>query len=346
MKISVLYTPAPANAPPDDRDGEVQRDFVSGVLRELGHTVSHVPFTLDLPRVVERLEALRPACVLNLVESVAGLDRLIHLAPSVLDAMGMPYTGAPLAAMLLTTNKVVAKRVLHAQGLPTPEWWERGGRAMGRPAGGAGAVRAIVKPVWNHGSVGIDDRSVFDGEDMDAWVGLIEAREGEEVFAERFIEGREFNLSLLASDKGVRVLPPAEMTFRGYPRGKPAIVGYEAKWAAGSFEETHTVRRFDLPPTDAGLASRLGDIAERCWSLFGMRGYARVDFRVDGDGRPYVLEVNANPCLAPDAGFLAAADQAGLRPGDAVAAIVEDAVRTAPGQARPLPAREPVTCFA
>ena len=74
----------------------------------------------------------------------------------------------------------------------------------------------------------------------------------------------------------------------------------------------HTVRRFDFPAQDGALLAELRRVAAQCWNAFGLRGYARVDFRVDAENRPFVLEVNANPCLSPDAGFAAAAARAGL----------------------------------
>ena len=148
---------------------------------------------------------------------------------------------------------------------------------------------------------------------------------GGECFAEAYIEGREFNLSLLASEdsKGrpvsvgrgkpcPEVLPPAEIRFDSYPAGKVRVVGYRSKWDEDSFEFTHTPRSFDFPDCDNALLVDLKDLALRCWELFDLRGYARVDFRVDGAGRPWILEVNANPCLSPDAGFAAAAARAGL----------------------------------
>ena len=96
------------------------------------------------------------------------------------------------------------------------------------------------------------------------------------------------------------------------PPGKPRIVDYAAKWHAGSFEFCNTVRRFEFDAADRPLLARLEDVAKACWRLFGLRGYARVDFRVDAAGRPWVLEVNVNPCLSPDAGFAAAAARRGL----------------------------------
>ena len=150
-------------------------------------------------------------------------------------------------------------------------------------------------------------------------------RLGGEVFAEAYIAGREFNLSVLAGPDGPEVLPPAEIHFVDYPDDRPRIVGYRAKWDSDSFEYHHTPRSFDFPPPDAPLLAELCRLARACWDLFGLRGYARVDFRVDETGQPWVLEINANPCLSPDAGFGAAAERAGLSFPAVIARILADA---------------------
>ena len=131
-------------------------------------------------------------------------------------------------------------------------------------------------------------------------------------FAEAFVEGREFNLSLLDGPAGPEVLPPAEIRFVNFPAGRPHIVDYDAKWVEGAFGYANTPRSFDFPEADAILLVYLRKLALACWQAFGLAGYARVDFRVDRRGRPWILEVNTNPCLAPDAGFAAAAQRAGI----------------------------------
>ncbi|HBB18312.1 MAG TPA: D-alanine--D-alanine ligase, partial [Syntrophus sp. (in: bacteria)] len=97
-----------------------------------------------------------------------------------------------------------------------------------------------------------------------------------------------------------------------------------SKWEEGSFEFNHTPRSFTFPETDAPLLLRLKELALRCWNLFDLRGYARVDFRVDKEGRPWILEVNANPCLSPDAGFLAATLHANLTFEEVLERIIGD----------------------
>jgi D-alanine-D-alanine ligase len=135
---------------------------------------------------------------------------------------------------------------------------------------------------------------------------------GRPCFAEAFIDGREFNLSLLAGEGGVQVLPPAEIDFVDFPAGKPRIVGSAAKWDEESFEYRATVRRFDTISRTDPVHGTLSSAALACWQTLGLSGYGRVDFRVDDSGRPWILEANANPCLSPDAGFAAAMEQAGL----------------------------------
>ena len=125
-------------------------------------------------------------------------------------------------------------------------------------------------------------------------------------FAESYIDGREINVSLLANGAGVEVLPIAEIRFIDYPADKPRIVGYKAKWNEDSFEYRHTLRDFAIAKAEQALHTRLAALARTCWQLFDMRGYARVDLRVDPQGEPWVLEINANPCLSSDAGFAAA----------------------------------------
>ena len=112
-----------------------------------------------------------------------------------------------------------------------------------------------------------------------------------------------------------------------YAPDKLKIVDYKTKWDADSFEYNNTIRNFDFPEKDAKLISSLREIALRCWNLFSLRGYARVDFRVDNNGKPWVLEINSNPCLSPDAGFAAALKQAKIKYHDAIGFIIDNAMK-------------------
>ena len=130
-------------------------------------------------------------------------------------------------------------------------------------------------------------------------------------FIEDFIDGREYNMSVLAGKDGPEVLPPAEIVFRDYDDSRPKIVDFKAKWEMDTFEFENTVREFPGSSLAPEFISRLKETARACWHLFGLKGYARVDVRADSNGNIFVIEINANPCISPDGGFVAATRQAG-----------------------------------
>ena len=334
MRVTIVHNAVADDDAPDERDVLVQAEAVQAALRALGHEPGTLPCTLDLSEVKRRLTDLRPDLIFNIVESLDGKGRLIHVIPFLLDALNVPYTGACAEAMCLTSHKVLAKQRLAAAHLPTPPWigpWPddvpnlppAGLDPAGMPDG-----KWIVKSVWEHASIGLDEKTHLLCDHADGAATLLRERAprlGGACFAERFIDGREFNLALLAAPGGPQVLPPAEILFEGYADQALKIVGYRAKWDSDSYEFHHTPRRFDFPPEDAALLARLRDLALQCWRLFGLNGYARVDFRIDAAGRPWILEINANPCLSPDAGFAAALDAGGISYAGAVERILSDA---------------------
>ncbi len=325
MKIGVLYNEPEANASTADLDVLVQVDVVSHALIKLGHEPIKLGCTLDLATLRRDLIALKPDHVFNLVESLAGVDRLMPLATLLLDTLSIPYTGTQTHGMLLANDKLAAKAKMRELGIPTADWF----CADSCRCDHQGPM--IVKAVWEHASWGMDDQAIVSN--LTQAKKLLAERtqsSGRLHFAEAFIAGREFNLSLLAAPNSTsllgapQVLPVAEIDFSGLPTGKPKIVGYAAKWDEDSTEYAQTPRRFLDPGEDPELVKKLRQIACECWHAFGISGYARVDFRVDEAGNPWVLEVNANPCLSPDAGFAAALAQASIPFETAISRILAD----------------------
>jgi len=325
--VALVYGEVSESAPADEKDTLVEVEAVRSALRRLGYTTYDVPVSLDLSRTAAALKAGAPDFAFNLAETVDGKGSLIQLAPTLLESLGIPYTGAPCESIVLTSHKLLGKKTLAAAGVDTPPW-SLATRAL--DDGMNAPFPWIVKSVWEHASIGLEDTAVVRSRDeLAREISRRTARESlAHLFVEGFVEGREFNIALLGGESEPEILPPAEIRFIDYPAGKPRLVGYKAKWESGSFEYGGTLRAFDFPSSDGALLDRLGKVSRTCWRLFDLRGYARVDFRVDAEGRPWVLEVNTNPCISPDAGFMAAAERTGLGIEDVVRRIVADTKRT------------------
>jgi D-alanine-D-alanine ligase len=320
MRVLVLHSDIAADAPADEQDTLITARAIVEALGQRGHTASTSVFATDPAILKSVIENIGTDLVFNLVESVHGDGLLAALAPAMFEKLGIRHTGASAACIALTADKVLSKRVLRAAGLPTADWAE--------PPGWAGLAPDrlyIVKSVSEDASLGLDDGAVVRGVDVPARVQLSKMRHGGRWFAEAYLGGREFNVAIIEEAHRIRLLPMPEMRFEAWPENRPRIVGYAAKWDDDSDDAVKTVRAFGVEEEEPALARLLEDLARKTWDLFGMRGYARIDFRTDADGSPMILEANPNPCLEPLAGFAAAASRAGLSYADLVEHIARGA---------------------
>ncbi len=205
-------------------------------------------------------------------------------------------------AMFITSNKIMAKKILNYNNIPTPE--DENTLPFIKD-------KYIIKAVWEHASIDMDESNLVYAENPGQLKNLILEKNNKcnkIFFAERYIDGREFNISVLAG----KVLPFAEIDFSNFDDKKLKIIDYKAKWKQGSFEYNNTPRKFNFKDEDKDLLKNIENITRKCWQIFNLKGYARVDFRVDKSNRPYVLEINSNPCISSDSGFYAAAIKAGF----------------------------------
>ncbi len=303
MRVLIIHSDVPADAPPEDQDTLLTARAIAETLNSAGHTAMLAPFDI-MPDVTKALlKDARADLVFNMVEAVLDHDSLAATAPAIFDQLGVAYTGSGAAPIMLAGDKPLAKSIMRAGGLPTPDWAEpplwRGLRD---------GVSYIVKSAAEDASLALDDQSIaITREAAIARANFCAQRHGGRWFAEAYVEGREFNVALVEDGSSWQVLPIPEMRFDEWPTDKPRIVGYQAKWDTHSIECRSTTRAFGLERQEPALASSLAELSRRACCLMGLSGYARVDFRVDAARSPTILEVNPNPCLAADAGFAAAA---------------------------------------
>jgi D-alanine-D-alanine ligase len=317
-RCCILFNQPGEGALPDELDVLDQVEFIEKHLIELGIETYRKGITTSFMKEIEELSFIKPDFVFNLVESINNKGELSYFIPALLNLHKIPYSGNPLEAMFTTTSKMLTSRMLRSSGIRNPKAFLPSENNQLIPGN-----KYIVKPVWEDGSLGITEDSVFifnDNGIADRLMNLDDTH----WFIEDFIDGREFNISVLAGRNGPEVMPPAEIVFKDYAEGKPRIVDFKAKWEMESFEYINTVREFPGNGINPVLREKLMATAMKCWNVFGLRGYARVDMRTDINENPYVIEINANPCISPDGGFVAATKEAGLQFTDVLERIITD----------------------
>jgi len=320
-KALIIHNRISENALQDELDVLDQVDVVEKAFTDLGYETFRDDFDLNMQRVKDSIQKIEPHFIFNLVETVDGKGNLSFMAPALFENMNIPFSGSGSFAMYVTSNKVLTKESFINSGIPTGEWFSANELDKLNPA-----KRYIVKPLGEDGSVGISEEGVFEGNDPKI-KDFFKNNNPNDFFIEEYIHGREFNISVIGGKNGGFVLPPAEIRFIDFPEGKPHVLGYKSKWDEDSFEYKNTVRTFDFPESDKEILEKVKQISLDCWNKFNLKGYVRVDIRLDEKNNPFVLEINANPCISPDAGFYAACKQAGLKFTEVISEIINDAQR-------------------
>jgi D-alanine-D-alanine ligase len=322
VKFAVLFDGASALGKTPDLLILESVEAVEAVLAEGGHEAVRIPVNPD-GRWMERVRRGKFALAFNLCEGVDGVAALEPAVIAALELLGVPYTGSSSTTTTICLRKHLVNTLLDRAGLPVPRW------GIVRPGGTLPATGfpAICKPAAEDASLGVEQRSVV--RTMRALAERVDAmhERWDEVIVQRFIDGREVNVGIV----GDLVLPVAEVDFGGMPRGMWRIVSYRSKWVAGSDEDAGAMPHCpaDLP---SELTAEITGTAVAAWRAVGGSGYGRVDLRIDRAGRPWVLEVNANPDLSPTAGLARMARAAGIDYAALIGRIADCGLRAAPGQ--------------
>ncbi len=333
--VLVLYNDFAAAGPGFEESRTGVMDQVRAVCRSLDALgIEHAAAAVgDLRHLAAMLLKCRERLIFNLAEEFADIRQAAYV-PVLCESFGVGCTGSSTESLVLAQNKARAKAVLAAAGLPCPEGvCVEPGRSFDASALPPGVY--IVKPACTDASEGIEADSVVDlpSIEAEALVRRVHERFGQPAVVERFIPDRELNVSVVEVGGRPRVMPLAEIDFSAFAEGKPRIVDYEAKWVVGSFGFNNTPRKIpaDLPEA---TADEVRELAVRAWTALDCRDYVRVDFRLDECGRPYILEVNPNPDISPDAGFAAAIAAGGIDYARFVLMMLQNAVARREGKTR------------
>jgi D-alanine-D-alanine ligase len=298
----------------NDIEDEIQR--ARNALESRGKKVSVISVGMDLEDFVKKIRQISPTCVFNFFESSNG-DSLqeMHFA-SVLEFLGLKYTGSRSFTLGLAVHKNLVKDMLSKYAIPTPDYWfvplfDK------IPKIPLFMFPLIVKPNREDASIGIDEDAIVStpGQLLER-VAFVHEQFKQPAMVERFINGRELNVSIIGG-RELHILPISEIDYSEMPSHLHRIVTYEAKWAEKSlyFRSTKPICPAQL---DYSIERKVKDVALAAFHKIGCRHYARVDLRLDAQENPYVLEVNPNPDISPDAGFPRSAAAEGIQYDDLI----------------------------
>ncbi len=292
----------------DESDPIAEYEGIAKMLRSAGHQVYILNILDDINIFLNDYDKNKPDVVFNLVEIYKDEAVLEMGFAGILELLNIPYTGAPPLALGTCQSKTLTKRILNSENITTPKFkfvneikntYRLGLR-----------YPLIIKPALEDASVGIENESIVTNhQKLKKRIHYIIDEYKQPALVEEFINGRELNVAVLG-DKKPKVLPISEIDFSKMPDHLYNIVSYQAKW-----DPLHESYHKTIPKCPAKLTKKIEaeakEIALKCFKTMGCRDYARVDMRLSKDKKLFVLEVNPNPDLTEDAGFMRSMKQAG-----------------------------------
>jgi len=319
LKIAVLYDrvwedDAADAAPATDKapvtrtlDKKEVEEEVAEALTKLGHapTMHELDGT---PKSLLALARLECDLVFNLTESFGNDDTADFKIAGFMELVGKRYTGSGTHGLLLAQDKAVAKKIFAFHGIHTPVFAKsfRGRLDFSHDL----QFPVIVKPAREDGSIGIEFSAVVNSirelmERMD-W---LHAHFDSPVLIEEYIEGRELYVGVIGNER-LEAFPVWEMSFDRMPENRWRIATERVKWST-QYQKRNGIMTAQAR-LDAAASERIQKVAKRAYRALDLNGYARIDVRMDEEGRAFVLEANPNPNLAYGEDFAESGEVAGV----------------------------------
>ncbi len=315
-RVGIIYNKVSDDDRPDRKGILRAVDSVKTVLKEIGYPYSLYGLDGDLKHFVREIEFIKPDVIINLCEDFEGKSEGEIFIASLLEEMGMSYTGSPPKVLKNALYKPIAKKIFVKSSIPTPRWRVFGKKPIKEKDL---SFPVIIKPKKEDGSIGIDKESVVDSiESLKRKSKELIKYFGTNLMIEDYIDGREFNAAFFDGE----ILAIGEIEFDIEPR----IVGYDAKWKEGSEEDLKTRAKYPAN-LNTKEEERIKAVALKALKVLQIRDYGRVDLRMDEEGNIFVLEVNPNPDISPGSGFIKALEVSGFSYRDFIQRLIEITLR-------------------
>lgn len=305
--------------PPDDISGrpdaevleyKTEYDVVTG-LRDLGHDVQPLGLYDDLTPLRGAIQDFKPHIVFNLLEEFRGEPMLDQHVVSYLELVQVPYTGCNPRGLMIARDKALSKMILLHHRIRVPRFAVvPAGRKLSRKPSRL-EYPLIVKSQVEDASFGIAEASiVHNDEKLAERIEFMHTKVGSNLILEQYVDGRELYVGVLGNSR-LQVLPIWELEMRQLRSDAPKIATRQVKWNA-KFQERRGVKLGPARDLQPEVERLLVKTTKRLYRLMQLSGYARVDFRLDAEGRPYFLEANPNPEIGYGEEFAEAAEAAGI----------------------------------
>ena len=316
-KLRILALMHDYMVPPQDTSGfdlatvEWKTEYdVTSTLIDMGHDVHQLGVKDELGGIRQAINEGNPHIAFNLLEAFHEVGSFDQNLVAYLELLRMPYTGCNPRGLLLSRDKALSKKLLAYHRISVPDFSvSRMGRAITRPA--RLQFPLIVKSLTQDASMGISQASVVrDDDKLVDRVKFIHDSIGTDAIIERFIEGRELYVGVLGNLR-LQCFPIWELQFTKMPDDAHHISTERVKWSH-KYQRKHGIQAGEAADLPDGLAAKISHVCRRVYRTLELSGYARIDLRLDADGRFYVLEANPNPQIAFGEDFAESAECAGL----------------------------------
>ena len=317
-----------ADADTAEVDWKMEYD-VTVTLKNLGHEVHNLGLGGDLGVIRKAIDERNPHIVLNLLEHFHGVPVFDQNVVSYLELLRIPYTGCNPRGLMLARDKGLSKKLLAYHRIPVPEFavYPVGKRTIRRPK--RLQFPLIVKSLTAEASTGISQASVVEDDDKLAErVRFMHETFGTDCIVERYIEGRELYVGVMGNQR-LEVFPVWELLFTKMPDELWHIATDRVKWSR-VYQKKRGIKTAAARHLPEGVAEHLQHLCRRIYRTLDLSGYARIDLRLDAQGRVYVLEANPNPQLAYGEDFAESAEHAGIPYADLLQRIVNFGMRWRP----------------
>lgn len=308
-----------------DPDGSYTENDVYQALLECGYEVHRLSLHDDVRPLLDAVRDVKPDVIFNLCETFRHSPRWDKNIAATMELLGVPCTGASSSALFLCNDKGLCKKILrfHRVRVPRFHTFYKGHKVwLPRTL----KLPCIIKPLSEEASRGISQASIVDDEAAFlARIRMIHERMDQDAIAEEYIEGRELYVSIFG-DRALRVLPAREITFGQMAEDEPRIATYKAKWD-DNYRKRWGIQNHFANAIEPGLQKRINDVCKRAYRALNIGSYARFDLRVTAAGNVYVIEPNANPCIAKDDELAQSALKAGISYPSLIRKVVNQALR-------------------